>query len=152
MRDRVYAAVITTVLCAILMCGCTVRDDEFSAFREMPRYGWVYSEPAVLVPEHADSIATGPLLLVLRNDDTYPYANIWVEVSGKDIRDTLNLRLADVYGNWLGKGLGSTREVTATVRDRYTHRSGDTIRVRHILRTDTLPGITLVGLELNFQP
>jgi len=132
-----------------LLGSCSAKTDEFSEFKTIPGNKWVYGNTLAFTPEHVDSVVTGPLFLTLRHDDSYPYANICLELKGKMICDTLNITLADVYGNWLGKGYGANREITIAVSDRYTHSSGDTLFVRHILRTDTLSGISLVGLQLN---
>lgn len=141
-------AIITALM--LTLCCCSGKRNEFSAFREMPESGWVYGVPVVFTPMHpADTLITGPLYLTVRHNDTYPYANIWLEIEADGFVDTLNIRLADIYGNWTGKGHGSTKEITVNLLEKYTHHSGDTIRLRHILRTDTLKGISAVGLQLN---
>ena len=135
----------------MLLCCCSSNNDEFSSFKEVNGSGWVFNNPLVFVPEHQDSIISGPLLLTVRHNDSYPFANLWLVISDDTHTDTLNIKMADIYGNWAGKGLGSTKEITLTVNENYTHHSGDTIRIRHIVRTDTLQGVSMVGLQLNPQ-
>lgn len=146
-KDNISAVILFLIFG--LVSSCTGRTDEFSAFRNIPESGWAYSHALTFAPEHADSVSSGPLYLTMRHGDAYPYSNIYLEVSAGGEKDTVRIQLADVYGNWLGKGLGASREVTVMVRDRFVHHTGDTVTVRHILRTDTLQGVDMIGIQLN---
>lgn len=147
MPARVNLFLLLTAV--LLLSSCKAKDNEFSEFRDIPAKGWAYGTPVLLAPEQNDSVASGPLFLTLRHNNSFPFSNIYVEIEGKNLLDTINIPLADIYGNWYGKGKGDLKEVTVLVRRNYTHTSGDTILVRHILRVDTLDGVSSVGLQLN---
>lgn len=109
--------------------------------------------------EHIEAYATpcevsGPyrLDLLLRTSSArpYPFTHLHVEVRTQWADtltvDTLALRLAEPAPNTTGLAL---HQHTATVREHYCHR-GDTLHVaiRHIMRRETLSGITDVGFRL----
>lgn len=151
-------AVLAVGACAFTACdpsGTMTSGDEnyFSAFTS-PRDGaWLYTEPAVFCPDTLlDSVAAGgTLLLSVRHTGAYPYRNLWLELSYPEddstiVADTLNLILADVYGNWTGKGMGVSWQYTDTVSRDYTIVRKRPLTLRHIMRVDRLEGIEQVGL------
>lgn len=136
------------------MGACVPGHNDFSDFKNLPPTGWRYANPLTFNPEHGDSIITGTVSLTLRHTDAYMYSNLWLEVTCKDADaiehcDTLNLKLADRYGRWLGTGNATDFQVTDTIYTNLRHKSGSPIRVRHIMRVDTLTGIDIVGVTFN---
>lgn len=104
-------------------------------------------------PTHKDSISTADFCLLIRHNSTYPYSNLWLEVEYTDYkdnisRDTINIIIADKYGRWKGYGNATDFQLTDTIARDVAHKSGAPVRVRHIMRVDTLLGIDMVGLEL----
>jgi len=82
------------------------------------------------------------------------YSNLWLEIEYSDAdrntrRDTINLKLADAYGRWLGIGNAPDYQVTDTISRNLRHANGAPVRVRHIMRVDTLEGIDIVGVIFN---
>ena len=80
------------------------------------------------------------------------YSNLWLEIAvtsgGKDISaDTVNLTLCDPYGRWLGKGFGGSYQIEMPVARDIAIDSLTTLRVRHIMRSDTIIGIDQVGIS-----
>ena len=59
--------------------------------------------------------------------------------------DTVNIPLSDRYGRWLGKGIGASFQTTDTVAT-LLHASGSEVRIRHMMRCDTLRGINQLGI------
>ncbi|MDE7397767.1 MAG: gliding motility lipoprotein GldH [Muribaculum sp.] len=147
-----------TVSAVILLCivGCSgPTQREFSQFVTLDTDGWVYNDSVRIIADLPDSTAIGTLLIHTCHDDDYVYANLWVEVSypGNDsartlCRDTFNLPLANKYGQWLGKGFGTTFQTTDTVAADYILLRGDTLVLRHVMRVDTLGHISQIGLSL----
>lgn len=153
---KLIAAVAVTTAAA--SCGITGSrgngdDNYFSAFTAFPRGEWEYASPSKFrVDTLRDSISRGgTLLLSMRHTSGYEYGNIWLELSypvnDSTVRaDTFNIVLADDYGHWLGRGLGPSVQVTDTLSRNFTIRKGETITLRHIMRTDTLSDIEQVGI------
>lgn len=128
-------------------------DNYFSAFATMPDTRWDYATPLTFdVDTLRDSVARrGDMLLTVRHTHGYEYRNLWLEVN-YDITDslsrpdTLNVLLADVYGHWRGRGTGPSLQVVDTIARNVPLHRGQQVRVRHIMRLDTLAGIEQVGI------
>lgn len=142
-------------LFGLLMSACSAPDNDYSAFSTINPDGWAYGHTFVYRPEIADSIARGSLSVMVRHSNDYPYRNLWLEVSYQQLhadstitfcRDTVNMPLADLYGNWLGTGLGTSFQATDTVATDFQLISGAPIRVRHIMRPDRVPAIEQIGI------
>lgn len=138
----------------MLLClgACVPGHNDFSDFQDVAPSGWRYADVMTFNPAHDDSIAKGDILLIIRHNNSYPYSNLWLEVEyeatdGRRHNDTINMRVADKYGRWLGKGNATDFQVVDTVARGITHAAGSTVRVRHIMRVDTLTGVDLVGIE-----
>lgn len=128
-------------------------DNRFSAFADIPDEEWLYDAPLEFVPENLmDSISPdGTLLVSVRHSRQYPYRNLWLEISYADTdstrhADTLNVELADASGKHLGRGMGLSVELLDTVAPHYVLERGRALRVRHIMRVDTLTGIERIGV------
>lgn len=133
--------------------GCNPPGNEYSEYRHLPESGWRFNEPVAFAPVHPDSIARGFISVAVRHDNTYPYRALWLELSYKGAngvkRDTICLDLADDYGRWMGKGIGTSFQLADTLASPMTHVSGDSLVLRHIMRTDTLRGLNSIGLFFN---
>lgn len=93
--------------------------------------------------------------IVLRNDNTYPDQNLWLKVEWKDPSDThhtdtLNIFLADEFGRWRGRGIGSNYNNLILYKDSLTYDAAGTYeyRISHLMRHNTLNGLTQIGLQL----
>lgn len=145
---------------AVLLAACSIDghygngdDNYFSAFASMPDTRWNYASPLTFaVDTLRDSVARrGDMLLTVRHTHGYEYRNLWLEID-YDVTDslsrpdTVNVILADVYGHWRGHGSGPSLQVVDTLSQGVALRRGQQIRVRHIMRLDTLGGIEQVGI------
>lgn len=150
--SRFLSAAIPVALFVLLIAnGCRPDPNSFSDFRNIETPGWLYSQRITFTPQHSDSIMETDMFLTLRHTNQYPYSNIWIEVVSGDIEkgtvtDTVNIQLADIYGNWLGKGSGVLYQLETPIKLGMQHISLSPVTIRHIMKTDTLPGIDLLGL------
>lgn len=137
---------------ATLLVSCAGNGD-FSHFSTLPDSGWAYGDTLNFDTVRLDSLSTGTLYLALRHSNDYRYSNLWLEVTyddkGVTKRDTLNLRLADTFGRWQGKGFGSTRQLKTEVARNISPQPGSEVYVRHIMRVDTLTGLHELGVSFN---
>lgn len=134
------------------LAACAAKHNDYSRFEEIGPDGWPYTQSILFPIEHHDSITDGRLSFTVRHTDGYEFSNLWVEASYDDANgnthtDTLNIKLADTYGNWTGKGSGVWKQLETIVSTNLTHRSGSPIKIRHIMRTDTLHNIDLIGIR-----
>ncbi len=135
---------------ALAAAGCSRHLNDFSQFATLPEQGWAYNDTLSFNAD-IDSVATGTLQIAVRHTNDYPYRNLYVEVTipeadGSLLRDTVDLRLSDVYGNWLGSGLGTSFQCAGTIDRKVTLRRGAHITVRHVMRPDPVTDIEQVGL------
>ena len=148
-------AAIIAIVIALAMASCVNRG-AFSDFHTLDDSGWAYGDTVTFIVNRADSIAPAAVKVAVRNSNDFPYSNLWLEVSCRNAagtatlsRDTVNLRLADPYGRWTGKGFGASYQTEATVTPRAVIDNGSRIMVRHIMRADTVAGIEQLGITLS---
>lgn len=142
------------VMVAASLASCNYSPNSYSCFSSIDSAdGWAYGESYVYMPEIADSMARGQMALLVRHTNDYPFSNLWVEVQSQQPRsdglevvtDTFCITLADVYGNWLGRGSGATFEKLDTIYPDFTLTNGAPLRLRHIMRPDRVEGLEKVG-------
>ncbi len=134
--------------------ACGGIDSAFCDFATLPAQGWAYGDTISLTPRYmSDSIAAGHLVVALRHNNSYPYSNIWLEVThtapdGRVMRDTVNCVLADMYGRWKGHGVGASFQFADTIPPQVAVTAGSPITIRHIMRVDTIRNIEHLGIML----
>lgn len=132
----------------LVACG-GANGNDFSSYERLPESGWRFAKAVEFAPVHADSVCTGALVVALRHDNSYPYKGICLEVEmtdgGRERRDTIDISFAGDYGQWIGRGIGTSFQLTDTLAP-VRHVTGSSVRIRHLMRTDTLAGINQVGL------
>ncbi len=133
------------------MEACTSGHNTYSDFRNLPQEGWAYSDTFKFTPSTTDSIAQGNLSIALRHNNNYHYSNLWVEINypinDSTIKsDTINILLADIYGKWYGKGIGTSFQIEKNILENIKINKGDFFSIRHIMRVDTLKDIEQIGI------
>ena len=111
------------IAAAMLVMGSCQRKPVMAhaRFVHLPTDGWQRTLPLTFRPEYDDSAATYDITLAVRYDNSYRYRNLTVAVDvitadSAVNRRTVDMALADEYGNWTGGGLLScgSRWVSAT--------------------------------------
>ncbi|MDE6368310.1 MAG: gliding motility lipoprotein GldH [Muribaculaceae bacterium] len=149
MTKLLSAVAIALSALIIISCG---QQKECGTFHAVDAYGWLYGDTLryELAPADSDSVWTGDIAVAIRHAASYPYSNLWMELSfppsDSITPDTLNIQLADAYGNWLGHGLGLSFQRVDTVLRNITLPTPATLSLRHIMRSDRLTDIEQVGL------
>lgn len=122
---------------------------------KIPKEGWPATSPAYFDVEITDTLSYTSMYLNIKNNTIYPYSNAYFFISvmfpdGRMSRDTVNCILADNYGNWLGKGIGSEKTIQIPYRQGMLFPRTGTYRfyVEQAMRADTLQGITTFGIKL----
>ncbi len=104
--------------------------------------------------EIADASVPYDLIMEIRNNNQYPFQNLWL--LGQTVypdstmrRDTIEYMLADDYGNWYGNGI-SIYQLSLPLRERFffPERGTYTFGFRQGMRKDKLPGIEGIGLRV----
>ena len=96
------------------------------------------------------------LMFVVRNNNDYPYSNLFLITylkaeNEKNFKiDTLNYIMAKPNGEWLGKGFGETKEILFQYKNQYKFpkKGKYIIGVKQGMRTNSLVGIEDLGVKL----
>lgn len=143
---------------AVMVAACSHDDRDYSHWTSVPAEGWAYGDTLYLNPVDTtlpdnDTIVRRNLRLGITHTNSYPYSNLWLEVTypsvGVHYRDTVNIRLADQYGRWVGSGFGANYQREFVIAPDATVDLTEPIIVRHIMRVDTLRGLDHIGISLN---
>lgn len=148
-------APIIVVIMAVILSACRMRDNDFSYYTNFDGARWAFTDTLQYVPEMNDSVVEGALLLCVRHSAAYPYSNLWLEVEyatgDSTVRtDTVEMRLSDDFGRWYGKGTGVSYQLADTVYPRFKAIRHRPVKIRNIMRCDTLEDIEQFGIM--FQP
>jgi gliding motility-associated lipoprotein GldH len=91
----------------------------------------------------------------VRNNDDYPYSNIYVFFetkfpNGKSGRDTVEFPLADENGRWYGKGQGDVHDCRLVFKKnvRFPLAGRYHMEVEQAMRMEELPGILNAGIRI----
>ncbi|MBT8311404.1 MAG: gliding motility lipoprotein GldH [Flavobacteriaceae bacterium] len=109
-----------------------------------------------------DTLTRYNLFINIRNDNTYPYSNLFLITDlsfpdGTVVRDTLEYEMALPDGQWLGKGYGSLKENKLLYKENIVFPNSGvyTFEVAHAMRqngsvegVNNLIGITDVGIQI----
>lgn len=149
MRNPVYALLI---LLFISLSPSCYRSDEISDYHSVDAAGWEYGDTVYFNLQSPDSVFTGDMSIAIRHSANYDYSNIWLEIiyppQDSLKTDTVNVELADIYGNWHGKGLGLSLQFVDSAKKNVSMTLPKKIGLRHIMRVDRLEGIEQLGLIL----
>lgn len=155
---------LSGLLIILIGIGCT-DNVYFAEYQSTDSGSWHRDQVMEFQFEPADTTRGYTAYIMLRNDNSYPYSNLYLiaERTGPDgdsQRDTLEYEMADATGQWLGTGTGSVVEnklgyfknVVFPVNGVYT------VRISHAMRRngrveglETLPGVLDVGLQLELN-
>ena len=127
----------------------------YHSFQSLPTEGWQRNDPLVFNVSVADSATLYNVSVEVRNRNNYPYQNLPLLVyydspEAPNIkRDTLELRLADNAGIWLGDGWGGLYQSTLPAGFVRIGKAGEyRFKIIHLLPDEVLPGINDVGIKL----
>ncbi|NAY91581.1 gliding motility lipoprotein GldH [Muricauda sp. JGD-17] len=150
---------LVVLLLGIASCNSNL---VFSDYQTMNDGKWEVDKPAHFEVEGLDTTQTYNMFINIRNDDVFPYNNLFLiaeleHPDGNTQKDTLEYRMAEPTGEWLGKGLGSIKENKLWYKEKIVFPDSGVYKVSiiHAMRQNgnvegvqILDGITDVGLEI----
>ncbi|MDF1673942.1 MAG: gliding motility lipoprotein GldH [Vicingaceae bacterium] len=103
-----------------------------------------------------DTIVPHNLYINIRNTGDYAYSNLYLFVTlqgpdGNLLKDTVNCKLADKSGKWLGKGIGDLWDLQMPYIGgfKFAQKGEYTFSLEQAMRVENgLDGITDVGLRV----
>ncbi|MDC6366426.1 MULTISPECIES: gliding motility lipoprotein GldH [Flavobacteriaceae] len=137
-------------------------DLEFSEYISIQNETWNMNDVVSFQFSGLDSISSHNMYINIRNDNDFPFSNLFLiteleHPDGETQKDTLEFRMAEPTGEWLGKGLGSIKENKLWFREKIVFPDSGVYKVNitHAMRKNgdvdgihALGGITDVGLEI----
>lgn len=125
-----------------------------ASFVHLPVSGWHSSLPLKFSPQFDDSTLTYDITLTVRHDNSYRYSNLllvvdMVTTDSTVSRQTVNMPLADQYGNWTGGGFGALYQNQVTLAEGVAPDDARSVVVwQAMAECDTLLGIADVGITI----
>ncbi|CAN5352105.1 gliding motility lipoprotein GldH [soil metagenome] len=155
LRSLLVAFLIVTLL---ISCDSNRVYDEYQA---LPN-GWHKDSLMVFNLPQIDSLSDYNLFINVRNNNDFPFSNLFVIANiqfpqGKVITDTLEYRMAQPDGEWLGTGFGDIKENKLWYKERvrFNEPGNYSISIQHAMRRsgsekgiEDLPGIIQLGLRI----
>mgnify|MGYP006290818189 CR=1 FL=1 len=146
---------IAAIFALALLSGCET-GPVYEDHVDIPERGWYKDSVLSFTVGIEDTTVGYKILLHLRNNDDYPYRNIYFFRSveserGTEFADTAQYLMADPYGKWLGTGVGQIKSHEWPFRESrvYFNQPGEyTFRMQQAMRTDYLEGLESVGLSV----
>jgi len=140
----------------VLVCGMVACDERkiYDQYLHTPIWGWDRGDTLLYNIDSVAMSGTYQLALGLRITDQYPFTALTMIVeqhvfpADTIVRDTIDCKLTDDRGDFIGGGVNSYQYVFPYA-ERHFHK-GDSIHfaVRHGMRRETLVGISEVGLTV----
>ena len=152
MRKIIQILAGVAILATVLACQPKILHEEY---RQIENRSWNKDSVLVFTVSVSDTLQNYNLLMNVRNDVDYKYANLWLFIEirqpdGQTLDDKFEITLADPSGKWLGEGFGGLKTREAIYRRNiFFPVSGEyTISVRQGMREDVLKGISDVGIRV----
>lgn len=147
-----YKIGLIVLLCTInFSCDTAAVYEQYISIEDA---AWEKEKEILFTFEVEDSSVPYNLSVQVRNNNLYPYQNLWLfaaeeQPNGLLRRDTIECMLADDFGKWYGNGV-SLFQSSFPVRTNYTFPSeGEyTFRIRQGMRKEVVPGIQEIGFRV----
>ena len=157
LRNRGTISILALLL-LLVACDQSVLFSESVSYKD----SWPLDQPALFDLPQLESDKTYNLFLDVRNTNEFPFSNLFLIVSmdfpnGKVITDTLEYRMANPDGSWLGKGIGTVKDNKLWYKEKFQFTESGTYRlsVTHAVRNNNqvqgvsqLAGISDVGYSI----
>lgn len=152
--------ILTALFLIILFSSCN-SNTVVSETQSLPG-NWDKDREVEFIIPKLDPSRRYNIYLNLRNTNEYKYNNIFLIVSmyfpkGKTIVDTLEYRMAEPDGTWLGRGIGSVKENKLLYKENvsFVEDGNYNISITHAVRNNQdiegvtkLEGVTDVGYSI----
>ncbi len=152
MRSAIIWMIMVSILLWMTSCGT---DYVFEDNQQLPSAGWSYEQKVRFEVPIEDTVSQYNVYLNLRHSNDYAYNNIWVWVyttfpSGKQLKNRVDLPLAEVSGKWHGTGTGDIKSVQLYLQERarFPEKGIYVFEVEQNMRDNPLEEVMDVGLTV----
>lgn len=160
MKSRKFLSQIKTKLAWLpltLLAACQ-SNTVYHSYQPIPVDGWAKSDTLVYALPASVPAGEYELEIGIRYQDSYPYRNIWLEISHNTqdtlqyATDTVQLFLADELGNKIGNGPGGLYQCSLPYKSGFLlKQEGNirTLRIVQIMKDNPLKGISDIGIQIS---
>lgn len=144
---------IVAVFMALATTSCET-DTVYSQYTHAAIVGWEKNEPLTFVVDSITDTGTYSMFLGMRISDAYPFRNLHMVVeqtvypSKHVITDTVTCNVVDKRGTMLGYGVSLYQYDLPIMKRNYQKGDSLSIKVRHNMKREILPGIADVGITI----
>jgi len=152
--------IVATFFVMVLFISCD-SNTVFSESRSLSGV-WNKNETISFSLPQLDTLKRYNVFVNLRNTNDYHFNNIFLIVSidfphGKTITDTLEYKMANPDGTWLGSGIGNIKENKLWFKEKvsFLEKGNYKLRINHAVRNNgnvegvtNLEGITDIGYSI----
>ena len=145
---------IIYVVAAFVMVACT---NTIIKTEKKLNNTWIYPKKQAFDINISEQNKPVNVFVNIENTENYKYSNLFLEITiispdKKKITDTVDIVLADYKGKWFG-----TKAKNNSFYGRYLYKKGVLFpnkgtykfEIKHIMRDDTLKGITKIGISID---
>lgn len=151
-QSQKLKGLIVALTCSLFFsCENHALYDQYQAIHNIT---WEKDKEYYFTFEVEDVTVPYDLTLRVRNNNLYPYQNLWLFCSeeqpiGPLRRDTIECTLADEFGKWYGSGI-SLYQSSFPIRTQYKfpHAGQYTFSFQQGMRDDALKGIQEIGFSV----
>lgn len=138
--------ILLTLWLAVSSCQ---NNTYYHSYQSASTAGWHKNDTFVFSLPNTISPLNYEYEIGIRHKDTYKYRDLWLTIN----EDTLHLYLADSIGNWKGKGIGNTRQLSSSWdSNKFAKDSISEFRIIHIMKDSILSDIQDIGLQIKRHP
>ncbi|MFO7788932.1 MAG: gliding motility lipoprotein GldH [Bacteroidales bacterium] len=152
LKDK--APLISLVLVFVLAQACDT-NTVYKQYEEIPNKVWETNYQPEFDVDIEDTDQIYNINIHIRNASMYPYYNIWLFMhsttpTGETSIDTVECKLADESGEWLGDGMGDIwdNKIPWKLNHSFPQKGKYTFRMEQGMRDKKLPGIMDVGISV----
>ncbi len=147
-------AVLFLIAAVMLFSSCDSKRI-FEENKEINGYVWDIKDVKLFEVTVADTVTQNNFFINVRNADSYPFSNLYLFIkttfpNGKFSHDTLECKLANDEGRWLGRGLGDIwdNQIPFKKAKRFPLKGKYTFQIEQGMRATKLPMIMDIGIRI----
>lgn len=152
-----YTVGVCILLCAALS-ACS-GNDTYHQFQDVKTTGWSKNDTLDFLVD-TTTVTAGTaydIQVEIVNNNQFPYQNLWLfvrsNVAGEKTfeQDTIQIKLADIYGKWLGSGFGSSYQLAIPLKTRivFPQKRNYKFQIVQGMRDEPLQGIEKAGVHIS---
>jgi gliding motility-associated lipoprotein GldH len=146
-----------SITLVVFLFSCR-QNQVFDQVVTLPSEGWSAENVLLFNVSIEDTAQVYDVFLHVRNAKNYGYSNLWLFIettapNGNSLRDTVEIRLADIDGRWLGTGIGNvnTLLVPYITQVSFKFRGIYTFAITQGMRDEVLEGVLNMGLRIDYH-